>query len=35
MQEEGIFASGLFRIYPTFYNNEYIRTKKKHDEKKH
>lgn len=35
MKEEGSFTSGLYKIYPNFYNNEYLKTKKKQEEKKH
>ena len=33
LQQSSISAS-LFKIYPTFYNNEYVKTRKKFDEKR-
>lgn len=28
------FSTGLFKIYPSFYNTEYLKTKKKYDDNK-
>ena len=28
------YSTGLFKIYPSFYNNEYLKTKKKYDGQK-
>ena len=34
MSDEGKFLSGLFKVLPAFYNNEYTKTKRKYEEKK-
>lgn len=34
MDKDGDFTSGLFKVYPNFYENEYRKMKKKYEEKK-
>ena len=34
MNLEGTFMRGLFRIYPSFFDNEFLKTKKKYENQK-